>query len=118
MEVQPVDEDDAVIVPAPPASAFLPYRSPTAAAAKTSPTRLSLRRTLIPILLTCGIILLVLGTMPFFLSEENPLSQLPHWMSYSLWALGMFLLALGVVNMLAVKHLLEAQAAAGVAGPR
>src|SRR5579884_4119663 len=106
VEAPPVDEDDAVIVPPPPASAFLPYRTPAVAGKRTG--SLTLRRTVIPILLTCGVILLVLGTMPFFLSTDNPLSALPRWISLALWGTGLFLLALAVVNMLAVKQMTEA----------
>ena len=100
------DDDDAVIVPAPPPSAFLHYRS-----GRTAPRPgLTLRRTLIPVLLTCGVILLVLGALPRFLSSENPLSQMPYWLSFVLWGAGAFVLVMAAINMLAVKHLLEAQA--------
>jgi len=103
---QPPADDDAVIVPPPPLSAFLHYRSGRTAGR----LGLTLRRTFIPVLLTCGVILFVLGALPRCLPVDNPLSQMPHWLSFILWGAGAFVLAMAAVNMLAVKHLLQSPA--------
>lgn len=100
----PVDEDDQVIVPAPPTE----YLAQThhAPAAPTIPfyKRLTYQRTMIPILLTCGVSFLALGVSRWLCDPDTGLGGQPLWMA-GLFILGAIVSAtLGVVTMLHVKR--------------
>jgi hypothetical protein len=112
-ELAPVtDEDDAVAVPAPTADVF--QRSSTGAAVPRRPNQagtrrsLSMRRTVVPILLTNGLMLQVLGAMWFATDDDSPFRIPGIALPISLIAIGVVLLALGIANALALRHLLRA----------
>ena len=108
-QAQVIDDDDRVIVPAPTADVFLHHG--TGASARRAPARrLSLRRTLIPILLTAGLILFALGLLRFLWTENNPLAGLQPWLVAIMFAFALVLWGLAAVNMLAVKHQLQTKA--------
>lgn len=65
---------------------------------------LSLRRTMIPILLTAGLILFVLGLLRFVWQNDNPLAGLQPWLVFVMFAVALVLWGLAAVNVLAVKH--------------
>ena len=107
-EPQPiVYDDDAVIVPAPDASVFLHARkNPTQPRAKASfGQSLSFRRTVIPMLLTGGVILIGLGVLRFIWG--GPLAGLPPWVVGLLFFIGLLLWGLAGANMVVVRHMLE-----------
>jgi hypothetical protein len=96
----------AVAAPAAPVEVFRPNLSrtrPRTAAYQT----LEFRRTIIPVLLVCGCLLITLGTAAYAVSPMSPLSALPMWMPPILLVFGLILLAAAVLNMLSVKQQLE-----------
>ena len=111
---QVVDDDDSVIVPAPDASVFNPKKkSITSAEARAKiqkKKRLEYRRTLIPILLTTGTLLLIFGVLKFLAGPDSQLANLPGWAPLVLLGVGAFLLVLAAINMLSVKQELTANA--------
>jgi hypothetical protein len=108
-----VDDDDAVIVPAPDASVF--YHQPEyATKPKAAPFGQSMgyRQTFIPVLLTAGFIMVVLGALHFLWnSENNPMGGLPIWLVAILFLFGLVMWGLAIANMLTVKQILDAQKA-------
>jgi hypothetical protein len=97
-EVVPVDD-------APP----IEYRS----APRRPPPRppffktLGFRRTSIPILLSTGVMMLLMGVLRFVVDEASPLAMLALWTTVMLLVAGPVLILLGVANMLHVKKELE-----------
>jgi hypothetical protein len=109
-ESQIIDDDDSVIVPAPEASVFV-SKPKTNAEVREKIARkknLEFRRTLIPILLTSGVLMLAFGLLRFAAGADSTLSNLPIWISIVLWFAAAILLSLAVVNMLSVKAQLAA----------
>lgn len=106
-----VDDDDAVIVPAPDASVF--FHKPDYAArqaAKVFGQSVRFRRTVIPILLTAGLVMNGLGALHFLWNNENnPMGGLPVWLLIVLFFFGLATWGLAVANMLVVKQLLDPQ---------
>ena len=70
------------------------------------------KRTLIPILLTCGVLIPVLGALPWFLSDSM-IGQMPTWAIACAFTTGAVLLALAIANMVQVKHQLDQMHASG-----
>ena len=105
-----IEDDDRVIVPAPSAEVFT-HRGSGAAARTSSRKSLSLRRTFIPILLTAGFILFTLGVLRFLWQGNNPLLGLQPWLVALMFVFALALWGLAALNMLAVKHQIEASAA-------
>jgi hypothetical protein len=108
-QAQVIDDDDRVIVPAPSADVFR-HQGTGVSARRTPARRLSLRRTLIPILLTAGLILFVLGLLRFLWTENNPLAGLQTWLVAIMFVFALVLWGLAAVNILAVKHQLKVRA--------
>lgn len=114
---QHIFDDDAVIVPAPDLASIVSSRTLT-----RSPTRaksLFFRRTMIPILLTCGAIFGVLAILWFRLDPASPpRAGTGVWLPAAFAVIAAVLLTLAVVNMLQVRHLLRpAQRWTRVDGP-
>ncbi len=74
-----------------------------------STTQRSLRnkRTLIPIMLTLGVLLPAIATLKWILAEDSPFAALPLGAVMALLAIGAVLQALAILNMLHVRHLLQ-----------
>lgn len=106
-----VDDDDSVIMPALEASSYKPKSKTTAdVRAQISRKRnLEYRRTLIPVLLMTGTLMIVFGILRFFTGPDSMLANLPVWLPIVLLSGGLILLALAGVNMLSVKHQLDAK---------
>jgi hypothetical protein len=68
-----------------------------------------LRRTLIPIMLTAGVMLPALGGLWFLTDTTSPFRRAGEWVPITLMATGVMLLVTGLLNALHVKHLLAAQ---------
>lgn len=105
-----LEDDDAVIVPAPSPDVFL-RKHPVSAPQRHAPLMgsLALRRTLIPILLTAGLILPTLATLWFTTEEESPFRRPGVGLPITFVIVGVLLLGTAVVNMLQVKHQMAAQ---------
>ncbi len=106
------DDEDAVIVPAPEPSAFIPkpkaattedYRAKAAAR-----KRLEFRRTTIPILLTTGVLCFFFSVIKYCLGPDSPLTTLPIWVPLFLALAGCVLLGFAAMNMLSVRAELAA----------
>ena len=103
-EVHP--EDDAMLAPAPDPSMLahpLPYHP--------SPIRrgisLGAKRTLIPILLTTGLLLLIFGALRFVMGADSPYTQMPNWLIALVGIASLILLAGAFFTMLQVQHELD-----------
>ena len=104
-----IDDDDQVIVPAPSADVFMHQGARTANARPVAQKHLTLRRTFIPILLTAGFLLFVLGVLRFVWQDNNPLLGLQPWLVALMFLFALALWALAALNVLAVKHQLQSQ---------
>jgi hypothetical protein len=98
----PVNLDEG---PAPPVD----YRGPATSKPIARPQRtplfktLGFRRTVIPVMLTLGIMMIVMGAARWVVDEEAPLTRMPPWVTAVLFAAGALMLVLGVANMLMVR---------------
>ena len=100
-------DDDFVIAPPPEADAFA--HAPVATLARRAPAkRLTTQRTLIPILLTLGLLLTFTGGLRFIAGDRSVLGGLSTAMSVGLMLVGILLLITGVFNMLYVRAVLTA----------
>ena len=71
----------------------------------------SFKQTLIPILLTCGVMLPLFGALHFVMDEDSVFGALPPWFCIMLLIIGLVLLGFAVLNMIVVKNQLAQQAA-------
>ena len=101
------NSDEILAAPAPDPSVFAPRR----------PTRdlradrqLHSRRTLIPILLTCGVLMPAVGALKWLRGPESPFAAWPIWAPLVLAGCGLVLLLLAVVNMMQVRQMMRAAA--------
>jgi len=115
-EVQAVvDDDDAVIVPAPPVE-YLGHAHPHHPPAGAGPARqpgfyaVDYRRTIIPILFTTGIMMIIFGAARYFVSPDSQLGLQPPWVSYLLFGFGVISLAACAVSVLQLQQILAKQA--------
>jgi predicted RND superfamily exporter protein len=99
-------EDEETSAAAPDASAFAPRVSAQKSAHTAIYAKLSFRRTIIPILLTCGLMLPVIGLWSM-LDHNAPLAAVGTGVDVLLIVVGAVLLGLGIVNALHVNHLLK-----------
>jgi hypothetical protein len=106
-----VDDDDAVIVPAPSPEVFVHRPAPPRAPRLPLYARMGFRRTIIPILLTMGVALPACAAWWCTLDEDSPLKLLGLRFPITLAVVGVVLLALGIVNVIQVKHQLEIEGA-------
>jgi NADH:ubiquinone oxidoreductase subunit K len=102
-------EDEETIAAAPDASAFAPRISVHKHAHAAIYANLFFRRTIIPILLTCGLMLPAIGLWSM-LDPNAPLAAIGSHVEILLIVVGAVLLALGIVNALHVNHILKTAA--------
>ena len=108
--VQPVDEDDRVIVPAAPLSSLGPRAHPRPSAPRVPMFKtLKFRRTAIPILLTAGAILLAVVALRFLVNPDAVLATLPLGMCAALAGAAVLLWGVAAMNMAQVRHQLAAE---------
>ncbi len=110
-----VDDDDAVNIPAPDASVFAPRKPAASAGARAAVARrkqVTFRQTLIPVLLTTGVLAIAFGLARVALGPDSPAAAFPAWATPTFVVAGAVLLALAVLNMLSVRSMLAADAAA------
>ena len=91
----PIDDDDAVIVPAPEPSVFSPRRSLPRPKPVAFYANLNFRRTIVPILLTMGVALPGCAIWWCFLDEDSPLKSAGLLFPITLAVVGVVLLAGG-----------------------
>lgn len=94
-------DDDESSMPAPEADVFVPRHHAARRAAVYQ--TLEFRRTLIPVLLTCGALLIAFASARHLVGPDSPLADLPPWLAPVLILSGTVLLALAGLNMLSVK---------------
>jgi hypothetical protein len=105
-----VDTDD-VGVPAPEDEVLAPHAPPKEAAPRRSigvPRSHEFRRTVIPILLTCGVLLIGIGALRWIGGAESVFSDMSTPLCGALCGVGAFLLIVAALNMLQVKAELAA----------
>ena len=104
-----IDDDDAVIVPAPEPEVFAPHapKTPTGPGGIRS---LAFRRTVIPIVLTCGVLLIGIGLLRWLGGPDSVFAETSIPLSAALCGTGCFLLLVAVLNMLQVRGELAAAA--------
>jgi hypothetical protein len=102
---QPAGDDDMMAAPAPDASVFAPRRTTRDLA---TDRHIHNRRTLIPILLTCGVLLPAIGSLKWLRGPESPFAAWPMWAPLLLAACGLLMLLLAFANMRQVRHMMRA----------
>ena len=106
-DVEPRDAgdvgDDFMAAPAPDPSVFAPRRRPTRHL--LTERQIHARRTLIPVLLTCGVLMPLVGSLKWLRGVGSPFAAWPIWPPIVLSACGVALLALAVANMMQVRQL-------------
>ncbi len=106
-----IEDDDRMVAPAPSPEVFAPKAlSPRPVHGSILKT-LAFRRTSIPVLLTLGLVLLIVGSLKFLRDPESPFAALSLWLVLTVMVMGLILIGLGVFNMILVKQQLEAKAA-------
>lgn len=116
-ELSPVDylssvsdtDDDFVFAPPPEPDAFAHLPAAGVAHKRQTARRMTTQRTLIPILLTAGLLLMFTGALRFVAGETSSVGGLSVAMSAALLLMGGLLLVTGVFNMLYVRANLAAQ---------
>lgn len=109
-----VEDDDSVIVPAAPME-YLGHARVAPQQKRIGMLRtksVEARRTAIPILLVCGVMFALGGTLKFVVGDESPISDFPIWMPIVLFVLALGSISIAVLNMLQVGKLLAEQPAA------
>ena len=106
-------DEDLLAAPPPDASVFAPKRSTRDLIAER---RIHNRRTFIPILLTCGVLMPAIGTLKWLRGPESPFTAWPIWAPIVLFVCGIVLLLLAVANMMQVREMLRRQTGTGGGG--
>ena len=104
-----MEEDEETIAAAPDASAFAPRTGSHKPAHVAIYAKLFFRRTIIPILLTCGIMLPAIGVWSM-LDHNAPLATVGTHVEILMIVVGAILLGLGIINALHVKHIMDTAA--------
>jgi hypothetical protein len=110
--MQIVDDDDAVLIPelAPERLASISRYDPARAESRPGGVRaLFFRRTMIPILLTCGLIFPSLAALWFSTEGDHVVRRTGLWLPVTFVVLGAVFLLLAVINMAQVRHLMTPQ---------
>jgi hypothetical protein len=98
------DDPNLSGAPAPDASVFAPRCSTRDLIAER---RIHNRRTLIPILLTCGVLMPAVGSLKWLRGPESAFATWPIWAPLLLVACGVLLLLLAIANMVQVRHMMR-----------
>jgi hypothetical protein len=106
-DMAPPDDDDAVIVPPPDRAAFIHAKKPAAKPKLAAYQTLHFRQTIIPIMLTTGVMAIVLACIRLAISDDSIFSKIPGSVAAILAVIGLVLLAVAVMNMMQVKQILE-----------
>jgi hypothetical protein len=101
------EDDDIVPVPAPSMQALVSLAANDAARTRILARSIFFRRTIIPVLLTVGLMLPILSLLWLGTGLDSPLRRIGAWLPITLAILGAVLLVLAVLNMAQVKHAIE-----------
>ena len=109
-----LDDDDAVIVPAPPIE-YLGHthpHHPPVRAGGPQPAFYAIehRRTIIPVLFTIGISMFAFGAARYVVSPDSPLGLQGAWFSFVLFGFGLVCLAACAVSVMQLQQVLAKQA--------
>jgi hypothetical protein len=100
--IQPVDEDDAVIVPAAPLS-YLGHdqhaHHPSHAVVSKAVKAQHFRQTMIPLLLTTGALLLATAVLKYMVHPDALLARLPGWLTVVLAVAAVLVLGVAGLNI-------------------
>ena len=102
----PLGGDEMLAAPPPDPSVFAPRYSTRDLLAER---RIHHRRTLIPILLTCGVLMPLVGSLKWVRGPDSPFASWPIWAPVLLAMSGAALLALAFANMRQVKRMMSLQ---------
>lgn len=107
-------DDDAAIMPAPSADylGHAPHAAKPFGRTTAGGGSVALRKTLIPVLFTSGVLLLVTAAMKYFVDPDAPLAAVPTWLAVVLAVGGLALVGVAVMNSLLVRRA-EGAAVAG-----
>lgn len=72
--------------------------------------QLGFRQTIIPPLLTGGVLLLIFAALPLVMADDSAFAAIPGWVVIMCLILGVALLATGALNMLLVNKQLNESA--------
>ena len=105
--MQIVDDDDAVMIPelAPDRIATASLYDPSRPKTRDASRGLFFRRTMIPVLLTCGLMLPALAALWFATDPDHVVRGTGLWLPVTFVVLGAVFLLLAVVNMAQVRHI-------------
>lgn len=106
-----VEDDDTLNLPAPGPEAFAPRRPVVRPKRELVSRTVGFKQTLIPILLSQGVLLPLIATYLLALGEESPLAG-DAWIPLSLLVIGLVMLLFAVITMLQVRNQLAQMAAA------
>jgi NADH:ubiquinone oxidoreductase subunit K len=104
-----IDDDEDTIAAAPDASAFAPRAHVAKPVHTAIYANLFFRRTIIPIMLTCGVMLPAIGLWSM-LDHNAPLAAIGTTVEIFLIVTGAVLLGLGILNAFHVKRILDTNA--------
>jgi hypothetical protein len=109
IDAETAADDDAVIAPAPSADVFKPHRK--APIPRKKKDALQTRQTMIPIMLTIGVLLVGVSAVVLVAGSDSIMTDLvPIWGAIILLIGGLASLGMTAVNMMAVKKALDAAA--------
>jgi hypothetical protein len=100
----PLGGDFSVAAPAPDPSVFAPKHSTRDLLLER---RIHTRRTLIPILLTVGVLMPLVGGLKWLRGSDSPFAAWPLWAPVVLFLCGLLLLTLGYANMMQVRQMMR-----------
>jgi len=99
-----VEAEDSVIMPEMPVETLAQPATHHVARERMRYLRsIGVRRTIIPILLTLGVMLVAASTLRYFVSEDAPLYAMPRWSCIVGYVLGGLLLIVAGLNILQVR---------------
>lgn len=108
-------DDDASVAPAPTPAQLGRIHSGAPSALQSS---LRMKRTLIPILLTLGVMLPVTGSLKWLAPRDSAFAAWSSGLAVAILVVGLCLLVAAVANMMQVKHMLSQAAARGLTASR
>ena len=98
-----VEDDDTLNMPAPAPEALAHRPLPPRPRGELLSRTVAFKQTLIPVLLTMGVLLSAIATWSFMLGEESPLAS-SAWITISLFVIGVVMLLFAVLTMFQVRH--------------
>jgi hypothetical protein len=104
-----VEDDDTLNLPSPSPESLAYRRNAPGPKRQLASRTVGFKQTLIPILLTLGILLSGIAIWSLMLGEESPVAT-ATWIPIALVAIGVIMLVFGVITMLQVKAQLDRQA--------